>query len=72
MKRKTTQDRALMFLFIFSVVFATLAPTVCRATDKPNILIIFPDDVGWENISAYLLASAAVSIPYVLWMKERP
>jgi len=24
-----------------------------QAADKPNILIIFPDDVGWENISAY-------------------
>jgi arylsulfatase A-like enzyme len=23
------------------------------AADRPNILIIFPDDVGWENISAY-------------------
>jgi len=21
--------------------------------DKPNILIIFPDDVGWSNVSAY-------------------
>lgn len=23
------------------------------AADKPNILIIFPDDVGWQNISLY-------------------
>lgn len=23
------------------------------AQDKPNILIIFPDDVGWSNVSAY-------------------
>ncbi|ADE53284.1 arylsulfatase [Coraliomargarita akajimensis] len=23
------------------------------ASDKPNILILFPDDVGWQNVSAY-------------------
>ena len=23
------------------------------ARDKPNILILFPDDVGWQNVSAY-------------------
>ncbi|RPJ07285.1 MAG: arylsulfatase, partial [Deltaproteobacteria bacterium] len=23
------------------------------ADQKPNILIIFPDDVGWQNISTY-------------------
>jgi len=24
-----------------------------QKSDKPNILIIFPDDVGWSNVSAY-------------------
>lgn len=24
-----------------------------KAQEKPNILIIFPDDVGWSNVSAY-------------------
>ena len=23
------------------------------AQDQPNILILFPDDVGWQNVSAY-------------------
>ena len=27
--------------------------TVAIAQDKPNILILFPDDVGWQNVSAY-------------------
>ena len=30
-----------------------LASSVAFAKDKPNILIIFPDDVGWQNVSAY-------------------
>ncbi len=27
--------------------------STAQAADKPNILIIFPDDVGWSNVSAY-------------------
>lgn len=27
--------------------------TPIHAADKPNILIIFPDDVGWQNVSLY-------------------
>lgn len=30
-----------------------LLPFLGLAQDKPNILIIFPDDVGWSNVSAY-------------------
>ncbi len=31
-----------------------LAPAIRAAeTEQPNILIIFPDDVGWTNVSAY-------------------
>ena len=35
---------ALLALSIFSTAFAA---------DKPNILIIWGDDIGWFNISAY-------------------
>jgi len=35
------------------IVSGPLAPTASQAQDRPNILIIFPDDVGWSNISAY-------------------
>lgn len=30
-----------------------LIPLTGISQDKPNILIIFPDDVGWSNVSAY-------------------
>lgn len=36
-----------LLLFLFSVV------SLSKAQDKPNILVIFGDDVGWFNISAY-------------------
>lgn len=34
---------------------AALADAVClvHATDKPNILVIFGDDIGYFNLSAY-------------------
>ena len=39
---------------------ATLLLTIClacpaafAAKDKPNILVIMPDDVGWSNPSVY-------------------
>lgn len=51
--KKIIQNRAIKSMFIFSVAFVTLTPSLTNAMDKPNILIIFPDDVGWENVSAY-------------------
>ncbi|MGL4746180.1 MAG: sulfatase-like hydrolase/transferase, partial [Shewanella sp.] len=41
---------------IASAMFAamTVSPTLHAVENKhPNILIIYPDDVGWSNISAY-------------------
>ena len=37
----------LVALIFFSVTFLT------TAQDKPNILVIWGDDIGWGNISAY-------------------
>ena len=35
------------------VLVVTLAALPATAQDKPNILIIWGDDIGWFNISAY-------------------
>lgn len=32
---------------------------------KPNILIIFPDDVGWENVSAYSHGTMGYRTPHI-------
>ncbi len=39
-------------LALATLLFA-LAPALAQAADKPNILIIWGDDIGWFNISAY-------------------
>lgn len=38
-----------------AVLLCAAAFTSAQAADakKPNILVIFPDDVGWQNVSAY-------------------
>jgi arylsulfatase A-like enzyme len=39
---------------LLAILVAVFALTSTQAQDKkPNILVIFPDDVGWQNISAY-------------------
>ena len=43
-------------LFVFAMLFALawiVNPAVAANTKKPNILIIWGDDIGWFNISAY-------------------
>ncbi|MCV9387153.1 arylsulfatase [Reichenbachiella ulvae] len=45
--RKKTNLRMVLLLVAILLQFHT------QAQKKPNILIIFPDDVGWSNVSAY-------------------
>ena len=35
------------------LIFALLSSSVAMANDKPNILVIFTDDVGIWNVNAY-------------------
>jgi arylsulfatase A-like enzyme len=35
------------------------------AADKPNILIIFPDDMGWDNVSLYGLGKMGYRTPNI-------
>ncbi len=38
---------------------------LAQDADKPNILIIFPDDVGWQNLSAYGLGTMGYTTPNI-------
>jgi len=35
------------------------------AQERPNILILFPDDVGWQNVSAYGLGTMGYRTPNI-------
>lgn len=41
------------FLSFLAFVFTSVIAPYLSAADKPNILVIWGDDVGWFNISAY-------------------
>ena len=46
------------------VLMGALSPTL-YAADKPNILIILPDDVGWQNVSLYGRAVMGYKTPNI-------
>ncbi len=54
MKPKTIFHRcSLALLSGVIAILGTIAPAVAAETKKPNILILWGDDIGWWNISAY-------------------
>ena len=40
-------------LLVFAAATLTLSASALAAQDKPNILVIWGDDIGQSNISAY-------------------
>ncbi len=54
-------------LWLYPVLlFAALAtPAAIAASDKPNILVIWGDDIGWYNISAYNLGVMGYKTPNI-------
>lgn len=51
------------YLTKFLLVFATLALSGFAATDKPNIIVIMADDLGYGDISAY--GAKKVQTPHI-------
>src|SRR6516165_7029029 len=43
----------ILLLALATLVFAALPSTLCAQTKKPNIVIIWGDDIGQSDISAY-------------------
>ncbi len=50
---------------IFMAGFALLFTIGLFAQDKPNILVIFGDDVGWFNVSAYNMGMMGYKTPNI-------
>ena len=53
-------------IILIALFFAVLPLTSAQSQDKkPNILFIFPDDVGWQNISAYGHGTMGYRTPHI-------
>ena len=44
---------------------ALAAPLAHAQTAKPNILVIWGDDIGWQNVSAYGMGTMGYSTPNI-------
>jgi arylsulfatase A-like enzyme len=61
-----TQNRPLYYGLALLAALAALASAPAQAADKrPNILIIWGDDIGWYNISAYNLGVMGYRTPNI-------
>ena len=52
-------------LLRFSLVLGILLSGVALAQDKPNILIIWGDDIGQFNVSAYIMGMMGYRTPNI-------
>jgi len=48
----------------WSLVLLTIT-SVAHAADRPNILVIWGDDIGWENVSAYGMGVMGYTTPNI-------
>jgi len=49
----------------FFLCFLMLLPFFVSAQDKPNILVIWGDDIGWQNVSAYGMGTMGYTTPNI-------
>src|SRR5271156_186321 len=51
---------------VLTILFALIVSTnLCAQAKKPNILVIFGDDIGYSNISAYNLGMMGYHTPNI-------
>jgi len=56
--------RMLVFLVVLLFSVSTMAPAIAQQ-NKPNILVIWGDDIGWFNVSAYNRGMMAYKTPNI-------
>jgi arylsulfatase A-like enzyme len=62
---KRTVTVSLVLATLFSILSLALTPTACAQQKKPNIIVIFGDDIGIWNISAYHRGMMGGSTPNI-------
>lgn len=60
MKKQSTK-----FLLALSLGFVTVAVPTQLLAKKPNILVIWGDDIGWQNVSAYGMGTMGYTTPNI-------
>ena len=50
---------------LFGLLAMLMAPGFAMAAEKPNILVIWGDDIGWFNVSAYNRGMMAYKTPNI-------
>ncbi len=63
-QRPYTKLLALVVLVIILAV-GLCTPSAQAQTNKPNILVIWGDDVGWSNVGAYNMGMMGYSTPNI-------
>ncbi|MEE8076805.1 MAG: arylsulfatase, partial [Candidatus Binatia bacterium] len=61
MQTRTQTLTTLFVALLVSVLY--LSPAIAQQTDKPNILVIWGDDIGWSNVSAYNMGMMGYRTP---------
>ena len=58
--------RILGWLALVAALFACAAPVQAQPKPKPpNILVIWGDDIGWQNVSAYGMGTMGYTTPNI-------
>lgn len=52
-------------LRLLAIVLFITATTTSAQTGKPNILVIWGDDIGWQNVSAYGMGTMGYTTPNI-------
>ena len=51
--------------WLFAMALVAVAASTGTAQDKPNVLVIWGDDIGWSNVSAYNLGIMGYQTPNI-------
>ena len=54
-----------MFFFVFGLIITSMVIPTQAMAKKPNILVIWGDDIGWQNVSAYGMGTMGYTTPSI-------
>ncbi len=58
----------MMKLFLFYILLCSLSVAQLKAQQRPNVLILYTDDLGYGDLSCY--GATAISTPHIDWLAQ--